>query len=75
MSGDIIYIIVDKTIHIYTLANPISLITTYPLNYFCNSGIITDNHLYIGGLEKLIVLEQQRSMRKPLSLVAKFKIK
>jgi hypothetical protein len=57
LSGDRLYIAVDWALFVYSMSDHTSLIATYQLGSFCPSGIITDNHLYLGGDKKLHLFE------------------
>ena len=53
LSGDILYTAIDKILYVYSMNVQISPIASYQLADYCYSGIITDNHLYLGGKDKL----------------------
>jgi hypothetical protein len=56
----------DETLYVYSMSDHTSPIATYQLGGRCFSGIITDNHLYLGGDEKLHVFEVTTSLTHPL---------
>jgi hypothetical protein len=66
LSGDILYTEADKTLYVYSMSYHTSPIATYQLDGRCFSGIITDNHLYLGGKKKLHVFEVSNSLTQPL---------
>ena len=58
LSGDRLYTAGgDETLYVYSMSDQTSHIATYYLGerYRCFSGIITDNHLYLGCDDKLHV--------------------
>ena len=65
LSGDRLYTAADKTLYVYSMSDHTSPIATYQLGGQCDSGIIADNHLYLGG-EKLHVFEVTTSLSQPL---------
>jgi hypothetical protein len=70
LSGDRLYTAGgDETLYVYSMSDHTSPIATYQLGGGrCFSGIITDNHLYLGcGYdEKLHVFEVTTSLTQPL---------
>jgi hypothetical protein len=66
LSGDKLYTAGDKTLFVYSMSDHTSPIATYQLGGDCYSGIIADNHLYMGGKEKLHVFEVTTSISQPL---------
>ena len=56
----------DETLYVYSMSDHTSPIATYQLGGECYSGIITDNHLYLGGYKKLQVFEVTTSLTQPL---------
>jgi hypothetical protein len=66
LSGDRLYTAADKTLYVYSMSDHTSPIATYQLVGDCRSGIIADNHLYLGGEEKLHVFEVTPSLTQPL---------
>ena len=57
----------DETLYAYSMSDNTSPIATYQLggDRFL-SGIIADDHLYLGGEEKLHVFEVTTSLTQPL---------
>jgi hypothetical protein len=66
LSGDRLYTSADETLYVYSMIDHTSPIATYQLSKRCLSGIIADNHLYMGGKEKLHVFEVTTSISQPL---------
>ena len=62
LSGDRLYLEVDKTLHVYCLSDLSTPIATYPLGKGCLSGIITENRIYLGGDKKLHIFEVTTSL-------------
>ena len=60
------YTAADDTLYVYSMSDHTSPIANYQLDGVCCSGIITDNHLYLGGLRKLQVFEVTSSLTQPL---------
>ena len=60
------YTALDETLYVYSMSDHTSPIATYQLGGWCESGIITDNHLYLGGRYKLHVFEVTTSLTQPL---------
>jgi hypothetical protein len=56
----------DETLYVFSMSDHTSPIATYQLSWDCYSGIIADNHLYLGGLWKLHVFEVTTSLTHPL---------
>ena len=54
LSGDRLYTAADKTMYVYSMSDHTSPIATYQLSKKCLSGIITDNHLYLGDVRKML---------------------
>jgi hypothetical protein len=69
LSGDRLYTARDETLYVYSMSDHTSPIATYQLSKRCLSCIIADNHLYMGGNEKLHVFEVTTSLSQPLILV------
>ena len=65
LSGDRLYTATDKTLFVYSMSDHTSPIATYQLYGKCFSGIIADNHLYLGG-RNLQVFEMTTSLTQPL---------
>jgi hypothetical protein len=61
-----LYTVADETLFVYSMSDHTSNIATYRLWRGCKSGIITDNHLYLGGNMKLFVFEVTTSLTHPL---------
>jgi hypothetical protein len=61
-----LYTEADKTLYVYSMSDHASPIATYQLGGDCFSGIITDNHLYLGEEEKLHVFKVSSSLTQPL---------
>ena len=61
-----LYTSLDKTLYVYSISDHTSLIATYQLGSLCASGIITDNYLYLGGLNELQIFEVTSSLSQPL---------
>jgi hypothetical protein len=66
LGGDRLYTTADETLFVYSMSDHTSPIATYQLGDECYSGIITDNHLYLGGDEKLHVFKVTSSLTQPL---------
>jgi hypothetical protein len=67
LSGERLYTAADETLYVYSMSDHTSPIATYRLDdRWCDSGIITDNHLYLGGEYKLHVFEVTTSLTQPL---------
>jgi hypothetical protein len=61
----------DETLYVYSVGNLTSPCATYSLGDECNSGIITENRLYLGGTCKLHIFEVTPSLTEPLTPVTK----
>ena len=48
LSGNRLYTAADKTLYVYSMSDLTSPIATYPLGGTCESGMIIDDHLYLG---------------------------
>jgi serine/threonine protein kinase len=59
----------DETLYVYSLDDLTSPSATYPLGESINSGLITDNRLYLGGDKKLHIFEVTPSLTEPLTPV------
>ena len=66
LSGEKLYTAADKTLYVYLVDDITSPIATYSLSNVCNSGIISDNHLYLGGDNYLKIFELTTSLMQPL---------
>ena len=60
------YTAADDTLYVYSMSDHTSPIVTYQLGDWCHSGIISDNHLCLGGGRKLYVFEVTTSLTQPL---------
>jgi hypothetical protein len=49
LSEDRLYTVADQTLIVYSMSDHTSPIAGYLLGWGCRSGIIADNHLYLGG--------------------------
>jgi hypothetical protein len=66
LSGDRLYS-AGETLYLYSMTDHTSPIATYQLGGWCDSGIISDNHLYLsGGRWKLHVFKVTTSLTQPL---------
>ncbi len=76
MSGDQLYVAADETLFVYKMSDLGSPIAAYPLGGDCNSCIISDNRIYLGGRFGLLVFEKSSSISaEPLTPVTTLKIK
>ena len=66
LSGERLYTADYETLYVYSMINLATPIATYQISGDCYSGIITDNHLYLGGKEKLHVFKVSTSLTQPL---------
>ena len=66
LSGDRLYTETDETLKVFLLSDLTSPIAIYQVDCVCFSGIIADNHIYIGGDKKLQVFEMNTSLTQPL---------
>ena len=66
LSGDRLYTAGDETLYVYSMSDHTSPIATYQLGGLCNSGIIADNYLYLGGEYKVHVFGVNTSLTQPL---------
>jgi hypothetical protein len=63
LTGDRLYTAgYDETLYVYSLSDHTSPIATYQLDGLCFSGIIADNHLYLGETRVLHVFEVTTSI-------------
>ena len=53
LSGDKLYTAAYKTLYVYLVDDITSPIATYSLSNWCTSGIISDDRLYLGGVQYL----------------------
>jgi hypothetical protein len=70
-----LYTEVDKTLYVYSVYDFSSPSASYPLQEFCNSGLITENRLYLGGHYKLHIFEVTPSLTEPLTPVTQIPTK
>jgi hypothetical protein len=70
-----LYTVADETLYVYSMSDHTSNIATYQLDWGCRSGIIAENHLYLGGSMKLFVFEVTTSLTHPLIPVEVIDIK
>jgi hypothetical protein len=75
LSGEKMYSAAARTLYVYLLSEITSLIATYSLSDTCRSGMISDNRLYIGGVEYLKIYELKTSLTQPLAPVAQITTK
>jgi serine/threonine protein kinase len=73
--GDRLYTAADKTLHVYSLSDLTSPIATYPLGGNCDSALITENRLYLGGWCNLHIFEVTPSLTEPLTPVTQIPTK
>ena len=66
LSGDRLYTAGGETLYVYSMSDHISPVATYQLGEKCYSGIMSDNHLFLGGDKKLFVFEITTSLIQPL---------
>jgi hypothetical protein len=57
MIGDRLFKEADGKLFVYSMNDYVSPLTTYPLGVRCCEGIVSGNHLYIGGDFKLFVFK------------------
>ena len=64
------------TLSVYSLSDPTSPVVIYQkfLGH-CHSGIIADNHLYLGGYKEVMVYEVTTDFTQPLILVKEVQTK
>ena len=65
----------DETLYVYSFSDLTSPSATYPLGDKCNSALITDNRLYLGGNNELHIFEVTPSLTEPLTPVTKIPTK
>jgi hypothetical protein len=75
LSGDKLYTAADKTLYVYLLSDITSPVVTYSLCSECNSGMISDNRLYLGGCFYFKIYELTTSLTQPLTPVAEITTK
>ena len=64
----------NETLYAYSMDDLTSPSATYPLDN-CYSALITDNCLYLGGVDKLHIFEVTPSLTEPLRPVTKIPTK
>jgi hypothetical protein len=69
--GDRLYYEANKTLNVFSVGNLTIPLATYPLGNTCESALITDNRLFLGGICKLHIFEVFPSLTEPLTSVAK----
>jgi hypothetical protein len=70
LCGDRLYTEAGATLSVYSVSDPTSPVVIYQTYVgYCNSGIISDNHLYLGGCEKVRVYKVTTDFTQPLILV------
>ena len=75
LSGAKLYIAADITLNVYLVSETTSFIATYSLSNECNSGMIIDNRLYLGGKYYLKIFDLTTSLTQPLTPVTQLKTK
>jgi hypothetical protein len=68
LNGDMLYTERNKHLCVFSMSDLSSPIATYPLHGGCDSGIVIDNRLYLGGW-KLKIFEVTTSISQPLKPV------
>jgi hypothetical protein len=61
-----LYTVADETLFVYSMSDHTSPIATYQLGGNCYSGIIAENHLYLGSYKKLQLYRVNNSITQPL---------
>jgi hypothetical protein len=70
LSGDRLYTVADMNLYVYSVSDPTSPVVIYQKEVgYTLSGIIADNHLYLGGFKKFWVYEVTTHFTQPLILV------
>ena len=75
LSGEKLYTAAGKTLYVYLVSNITSFIATYSLSDDCNSGMISDNRLFLGGKYYLKIFELSTSLTQPLSPITQITTK
>ena len=75
LSGDTLYLAAGSILYVYYLSDTAPRIGTYSLTDDCYSGIISENHLYLGGNGYLKIFELTSSLTEPLKPVKEIKTK
>jgi hypothetical protein len=65
LCGDRLYTFADETLYVYSMSDLKTPIETYQGRDKCDSGMITDDHLYLGGASKLRVFKVATSPTEP----------
>jgi hypothetical protein len=75
--GDRLYTEEDETLYVYSFSDINSPCATYPLGDYgrCYSALITENRLYLGGVNKLHIFEVTPSLTEPLTPVTQIRTK
>ena len=66
LSEERLYSATYKTLYVYSMSDNESPIGNYELKGLCKSGIIADNHLYLGDNSRLLVFEVTTSLTQPI---------
>jgi hypothetical protein len=76
LCGDRLYTVEDMTLSVYSVSDPTSPVVIYQTKVsYCYSGIIADNHLYLGGYKKVWVYKVTTNVTQPLILVKEIQTK
>ena len=67
LSEERLYTAADDTLYVYSMSDLTSPVATYPLCNECYSGMIIDDHLYLGGDEQLYVFKVTASLTQPFA--------
>jgi hypothetical protein len=71
-----LYTEAGATLSVYSVSDPTSPVVIYQIDVgYCRSGIIADNHLYLGGCEKVRVYKVTTDFTQPLILVKEVQTK
>jgi hypothetical protein len=65
LSGDRLYTYADETLYVYSMSNLTTPIEAQQRRDKCYSGMIIDDHLYLGGANKLHVFSVASSPNEP----------
>ena len=65
----------DETLYVYSFSNLTSPSATYPLGDKCYSALISENRLYLGGVNKLHIFEVTPFLTEPLKPVTQIPTK
>jgi hypothetical protein len=69
LSGEKVYICIDKTLYVYPVTKPRRRICTYQLDDSIFSAEMIGNRLYLGSDGKLFIFEVSQSLKNPLTCV------